>query len=403
MLGGGEDPAGGGTASGVTDTDVMPKRTRAGEGGARSDGASAVQRLGEAVGPGLGMMASMAASTAASEASKSSTQISESRSTPSTSRVRSFEPMWTRRRCPLGRSRRCGTRPTAISAMTQWCRPRWRPSGLRSTSSRHASSSQSAHEREHEVVVRRLLPGRERGRSSSHGEHVGPADIAVATPVADHRLLSPGSHSAPPRARGTRSSESMARYTTGRGRRRVTRASEAAGAGRRSRPGGRRPAASAHAAQRIGDQGEPPEQPHAVHGQGAASPGSGRQRPGGSRRGGWRGPSAASAATGGARGRGRRRGPCHAPGAHVADPDPPVAPSRVTACRRGAPSSWAGADHGGDPQPRLTMAAWHVSAAAVGDQAGGPADRRHPVGLVMGARTRRRRGGAALVHRACRT
>ena len=41
------------------------------------------------------MMRRMASSTASSDSSKSSAQISESRSTPSTSCVRSFDPMET--------------------------------------------------------------------------------------------------------------------------------------------------------------------------------------------------------------------------------------------------------------------------------------------------------------------
>ena len=104
------------------------------------------------------MIRAMASSTAASRSSKSSAQISESRSTPSMSWVRSFEPIETPSMPSAAYSgmryddrRHLGHDPAQQAALVG-------PAGCASIGSRQASSSQrGAHERDHEVQVRRLL------------------------------------------------------------------------------------------------------------------------------------------------------------------------------------------------------------------------------------------------------
>ena len=81
------------TASGFTDTDVMPARTRCSANAGRFDGACPHSDDVMPASRAAVMMRPMASSTAASDSSNSSAHTSESRSTPSNSWERSLEPI----------------------------------------------------------------------------------------------------------------------------------------------------------------------------------------------------------------------------------------------------------------------------------------------------------------------
>ena len=133
-------------------------------------------------------MRSMASSTAASLSSKSSAQISESRSTPSMSCVRSLEPIDTPSMPSAAYSgmryddrRHLGHHPAVQSAV------RAERAGVDELEARLELPA-GAHERDHEVQVRRLVA--DAGEDLQlESEQIGLAHVAVAAAVADHRVV----------------------------------------------------------------------------------------------------------------------------------------------------------------------------------------------------------------------
>jgi len=81
------------TASTLTETDVMPARRRCSANSGRFEGACPHSDDVMPASRHASMIRRMVSSTAGSESSNSSAQVCESRSTPSTSWVRSFEPI----------------------------------------------------------------------------------------------------------------------------------------------------------------------------------------------------------------------------------------------------------------------------------------------------------------------
>ena len=133
------------------------------------------------------MIRAMASSTAGSASSNSSAQISESRSTPSISWVRSLLPIETPSMPSLAY---VGIQYTTdgTSAITQRGRPRGGRVRPAMSSRQRLELPGGAHERDHEVQVRRL--------GAHPAEHVeleveqlGFVHVAEAAAVADHRVL----------------------------------------------------------------------------------------------------------------------------------------------------------------------------------------------------------------------
>ena len=92
-LGRGDDGPVRSTALGSTEIEVIPRRTRCSANSGRLDGAWPHSDEVMPASRAPVMMRAMASSTAASDSSNSSAQVSESRSTPSMSWVRSLEPI----------------------------------------------------------------------------------------------------------------------------------------------------------------------------------------------------------------------------------------------------------------------------------------------------------------------
>ena len=174
------------TASGFTEIEVMPCRTRCSAKAGRFDGACphSDDVIPAAWQPS--MMRPMVSSTAGSASSKTSAQISESRSTPSTSWVRSLLPIETPA-MPIrgvGRDPVRDRRDLRHHPHRQCTRHRAGVDHLEAG----LELPSRAHEGDHEHDVGRLLehPGQ---HVELEAEEVGLPHVAVTAAVPDHRVL----------------------------------------------------------------------------------------------------------------------------------------------------------------------------------------------------------------------